>query len=437
MPSMATLLFLLLPTAAEIVDLSLPLGEAPLFNANRAACTLFDAVNAQTRGYVLLKGGAKVAEHYRDGVHNTSTHTMWSVTKSWSSLLVGRLVDAGALTLSATLDQILPNSLDWSSIEDGAAKGATKLADVLTMTSGFVDPTGPAALTNQQDSLVNVLNHATYSSTQVGSFNYLSSTHLLSHVIHSASAETSPDAYAQTAVFPALGINAGSYSWPTDAGALEGSAYGLKMTVEQMAKLGQLYLQGGRSSAAQQLISSSYVSSSTTYKEYWGEWPGTCESSSGGMASSEKLIGYGFQWWMQRSKPATTGGTDIDYYCAIGHLGQFVCVYPSLDAVFATASDQYTGACALLGFVPSLLSAGADAESEECAIHSVDNPTSRSTGGSTEMIAVGAGAAGAVVLLLAAVAGGLAYSKRRSAGLKRSTPTAGGAQMSMQASIAA
>ena len=202
-----------------------------------------------------------------------------------------------------------------------------------------------------------------------------------------------------------------------------------------MAKLGQLYLQGGRSSAAQQLVSSSYVTSSTTYHEYWGEWPTSC-----GAASSEKFIGYGFQWWMQRSKAAATDGTDIDYYCAIGHLGQFVCVYPSLDAVFATASDQYAGACALLGLVPSLLSAGADAESEACTIPSVDSPTSGGTGGSAAIIAVAVGAAGSVLSLVLVKAAAFVYHTRRSrAGTKRSTPTAvhGAAQVSMQAGMAA
>ena len=156
--------------------------------------------------------------------------------------------------------------------------------------------------------------------------------------------------------------------------------------------------------------------------------------------SSEKFIGYGFQWWMQRSKAAAADGTDIDYYCAIGHLGQFVCVYPSLDAVFATASDQYAGACALLGLVPSLLSAGADAESEACTIPSVDSPTSGGTGGSAAIIAVAVGAAGSVLSLVLVKAAAFVYHTRRSrAGTKRSTPTAvhGAAQVSMQAGMAA
>ena len=284
---------------------------------------------------------------------------------------------------------------------------ATTLADVLTMTSGFVDPTGIAALSRrthcQRAQPRHVFIHA--------------GRQLQLPVLHPPAPRTchplvrpdNPDAYAQMAVFPALGIDAGSYSWPTVAGSLQGSAYSLEMTVEQMAKLGQLYLQGGRSSAAQQLVSSSYVTSSTTYHEYWGEWPTSC-----GAASSEKFIGYGFQWWMQRSKAAAADGTDIDYYCAIGHLGQFVCVYPSLDAVFATASDQYAGACALLGLVPSLLSAGADAESEACTIPSVDSPTSGGTGGSAAIIAVAVGAAGSVLSLVLVKAAAFVYHTRRS-----------------------
>ena len=46
----------------------------------------------------------------------------------------------------------------------------------------------------------------------------------------------------------------------------------------------------------------------------------------------------------------------VDYYCAIGYMGQFVCVYPSLDAVLAVVAQDYSYAdpCMLVRKVSEL-----------------------------------------------------------------------------------
>ncbi len=344
----APLVTLFLPAA--IVDLSQPWAAAPGYNVNDAAKNLTAAVNTYTRSYLLLKGGKKVAEYYRSGTSETTTSDMWSVTKSWSSLLIGML----SLSVTSTLETILPATTNWAAVTDQAAKKAMTLENLLTMTSGLVDPTDWPS----QNSLVEVLNHGTYDASKVRIWQYLSATHILAMVIKYASGGIEPETFALGAsgVFPALGITAQSFSWLKNSEGDSGSAFGLKMTVGQMAKLGQLYLQNGKASASNQLVSSAWVAQSTAWDTYWGEWPFT---SCDGLFRTEKLTGYGYQFWNWRSKRA--GYSDVDYYCAVGHLGQFMCVYPSLDAVFATASDQYAGGCALLGHIPKLLLDGADA----------------------------------------------------------------------------
>ena len=168
---MAAFLTLFLPLAAlTVVDLSQPWAEAPGYNANNAATTLAAAVNSNTRSYLLLKGGKKVAEYYRPDVSETDTSRMWSTTKSWSSLLIGILVDAGSVSVTSTLETIFPATTNWAAVTDQAAKKAIKLEDLLTMTSGLKDPVGLPS----QDSLVEVLNHGTYDASKIGSFEYTS-----------------------------------------------------------------------------------------------------------------------------------------------------------------------------------------------------------------------------------------------------------------------
>ena len=53
--------------------------------------------------YSLVHGGRIVAEYYRTGRDAASTAAIWSVTKSWTSLLIGTLVRDGRLTRQTTL----------------------------------------------------------------------------------------------------------------------------------------------------------------------------------------------------------------------------------------------------------------------------------------------------------------------------------------------
>jgi hypothetical protein len=111
-----------------------------------------------------------------------------------------------------------------------------------------------------------------------------------------------------------------------------------------------MLLQDGQVAPGSQLVSSSYVVSSTSSNEYWGE---TVDTMCG--ASTQKVTGYGYQWWAYRHVAVTAQESAVDYYCAVGYRGQFICVYPSLDAVFAVASDSTAAGCALMEQVPPLL----------------------------------------------------------------------------------
>lgn len=93
------------------------------------------------------------------------TWTRGQVTKSWSSLLIGCLVDKGLLSLDTTLENLFGDMGDsqWELVEDAAIKKALTVGELLTMQAPLVeadlaaDETPPA-----QNSLIEVLNHAIY-----------------------------------------------------------------------------------------------------------------------------------------------------------------------------------------------------------------------------------------------------------------------------------
>ena len=74
-------------------------------------------------------------------------------------------------------------------------------------------------------------------------------------------------------------------------------------------------------------------------------------------ATNVRLEGYGYQFWK------LTTSDDVKYTCAIGHGGQFICIYPTLDVVVAVTSDStrdwtgaagYRASCLVLAQIPEL-----------------------------------------------------------------------------------
>jgi CubicO group peptidase (beta-lactamase class C family) len=80
-----------------------------------------------TRGVVVLKDGRLVAERYAQGFGPTTPQLGWSMTKSVTDLIAGRLVDEGKLSLDQ--DHLRP---EW---KDGRAKITVR--ELLQMTSGL------------------------------------------------------------------------------------------------------------------------------------------------------------------------------------------------------------------------------------------------------------------------------------------------------------
>ena len=311
---------------------------------------------------------------------------MWSVTKSVSSMLIGQLVDAGSVSTSDTLEEIFGDKVKWDEVIEGESKKRITLEELLTMTSGLADP---AALSDMdesndppQESLLDVLNHGTF--TDSNEFSYLSSTHILAYVINSVSGET-PAAFAtdsSSGAFTALGID--TFTWTADAwhtttnaDGMQGSGYGLQMRVRDMAKIGQLYLQEGMSAPSTQLLSAEYVAASMAMKV--GPWP--AYSADNWMlsycddASNVRLEGYGYQWWSMATS------ADLKYTCAIGHGGQFICIYPTLDVVVAVTSDStrdwtgaagYRASCLVLAQIPDLFKNSTGTEDESTVAENIE-----------------------------------------------------------------
>ena len=396
----AITLAIILPALTQVtVDLSLPFAAAPNHNANPGAAALHNAMRSDIYGFAVIKNGTLVASVGPSDVRN-----VYSVTKTFVGILIGIMVQRGLLNLTTTLETALPTA-NWNSVSSANAKRAITIEQMLSMSSGL-----QASCFNYgpQSTVEAVLNSPAFRSDQVGRFSYLCSGSILSYVILRMTGST-PLAYANNELFPVLGITR-TVTWTPVHGSdgVHETGHGLILGPVELAKLGQLYRQGGVTgsgeASAQQLIPMTFVrdSSNDQLARRIGASYLTYLGSACTFKSSE--AGYGYMKWL-----FTTAAGQAD--CALGHQGQFICTWPDLDLVVAiTSTDRtdYTSSCQLLDLVAtgSLdFESRSDTQVETPPAPRSGDSTALGTAGSSDWIALAAigGAVGGFMVVWAVV----------------------------------
>lgn len=277
--------------------------------------------NSQMLAVVTVKDGVVIDEFYQDGYDENSVFGVHSVTKSVMGSLIGIAIEQGTLAgVDTGLSTFFPQIAD----SDDARKQEITLEHLLTHTSGIGWPA------SEFNALVNSENWVEYTlelpmAAQPGtSFVYTTAgSHMLSAVLEQATGIPTRD-YAEEYLFGPIGIE--SAQWDQDPQGVTDGGNGLHLSVRDMARFGQLFLDEGNW-RGQQIVPQSWVEVST--REH---------------AAGEPDKGtYGYQWWIR------SFGKDGAYsgYYALGYAGQFVFVVPELNLVTAITSksvwSDYTG----------------------------------------------------------------------------------------------
>jgi CubicO group peptidase (beta-lactamase class C family) len=138
--------------------------------------------------------------------------------------------------------------------------------------------------------------------------------HLLSAIVTRATGMPTQN-FARANLFEPLDIT--DWVWKTDP---QGVAYGgwlLALTPRDMAKIGQLYLNGGLWNGAQVVPPDWVTAASSAQVNVHGDWIGNFE--------------YGYQWW---ARP------DDGVFAALRYGGQMVFVAPHLNLIAAFTAAQ-------------------------------------------------------------------------------------------------
>jgi CubicO group peptidase (beta-lactamase class C family) len=254
-------------------------------------------------GFVLLRHGETVAEGWWEPYGPDRPHTLYSLSKSFTSTAVGLAVADGLLSVEDLVVDHLPG--------DGDLRGM-RVRHLLTMTTGHDADAAPLMALDPDGDWVRGLHRVPVRHEPGTRFVYNSgATYALSAIVQRRTGETVLD-YLRQRLFEPLGF--GPAAWDTCPRGVSLGGWGLRLRTADVARFGQLYLQGGRWQG-RQLLPAGWVEAATAFQV-----PNADQDS-----SPDWRQGYGYQFWRCRH-----GAFRGD-----GAFGQFVVVMPEQDQVVA------------------------------------------------------------------------------------------------------
>lgn len=263
---------------------------------------------------VTVKDGVIIDVYYKEGYDENSVFPLHSVSKSFTSALIGIAIDEGLIPgVDVLISEYFPQINDSN---NEYLKQVT-IRHLLTHTSGieWYEWNGRSDSFYEwrdSDNWVDYVLSRPFTSQPGTTFTYTTGgTHLLAAILEKVSGQSVTD-YATEHLFAPMRME--SVEWGEDPQGIADGGNGLIMTARDASKFGQLFLQNG-SWEGDSLVSESWVKESTSIQVSRGRDSGD----------------YGYQWWIR-----PFGGYDT--YFAMGAWGQFIFVVPELNIVTTTTS---------------------------------------------------------------------------------------------------
>ncbi|MFL5341176.1 MAG: serine hydrolase domain-containing protein [Gemmataceae bacterium] len=257
--------------------------------------------------FMLVRHGHVVAEGWWAPYRSDTPHSLYSLSKSFTSTAVGLAAAEGKLSVD---DPVLKFFPDDAPANPSANLKAMRLSDLLRMSTGQQTepprrPTEPWVKT--------FLGHPVPFKPGTHFLYNTSATYMLSAAVQKATGQTVLE-YLTPRLFEPLGIE--KPTWEASPQGVSAGGYGLSVRTEDIAKFGQLYLQKGMWQG-KQLVPAAWVAAATAR-----------QTSNGSNPASDWDQGYGYQFWRCRHAA----------YRGDGAFGQYCIVLPEQGAVIAITS---------------------------------------------------------------------------------------------------
>ena len=253
-------------------------------------------------------------------------HNLASVTKSFTSALIGIAVDKGFI---ASVDEkVWAYFPEYDDLRD-ATKDLIRLEHLLTMTSGLEwngmdvpvstrDPRNDLIqLFMVDDPIAYVLSKPVVDEPGTRWYYNGGGTNVLGEIIRKATGIRMDD-FAEENLFSPLGIT--DYEWDFINPDVIHASGNLRLRPRDMAKLGYVYLNDGIWQG-ERIVSEDWIRNSTQ-----------------AYATTPWSSGYGYQWWLEKYQSGPR--TFVSFY-ANGWGGQRIMVFPELDMVVVFTGGNY------------------------------------------------------------------------------------------------
>ena len=269
--------------------------------------------SVRMRSMLVMHKGKLVAEAYFNGAGSETPINLKSVTKSFTSTLVGIALRKGWIrSVDDSIGRYLPET------RKDPVKAAITIRQLLTMSSGLM-PVSYEAIQHSSDWVQMLLAQPLRRETS-RSFAYDTPVlQILSAVLRNASGMSLSNLAQQELLEPMGGR---LVHWRVDAQGLELGGNDAFVLPRDLLQLGELYRLGGEY-GGRRILPESFVTAATSEQIR----PSSRTANHGTL----NVRGYGYLWWL-----IDAGGEPV--YAALGHGGQILLVSPQRELVVLVTS---------------------------------------------------------------------------------------------------
>jgi len=265
-----------------------------------------DAVES-LNSVMVVRHGHVIAEGWWAPYHPQARHSLYSLSKSFTSTAVGLAVAEGKLSVDDEVVKFFPDDVPANATSN---LKAMRVSDLLRMATGHQSE---PPRKNDETWTHTFLAHPVPFKPGTHFLYNTSATYMQSAIVQKVTGQNLLD-YLRPRLFEPLGIE--NPTWEMSPQGIATGGYGLSVRTEDIAKFGQLYLQKGKWNG-KQLVPAAWIEAATAR-----------QTSNGSNPASDWDQGYGYQFWRCRHGA----------YRGDGAFGQYCVMLPEQDAVIAITS---------------------------------------------------------------------------------------------------
>jgi CubicO group peptidase (beta-lactamase class C family) len=305
----AALLLTITASFANAADLpratpeSQGVNSAAILEFIEAADKNLDSLNS----IIVVRHGHVISEGCWAPYSAQSPHSLYSLSKSFTSTAIGIAISEGILSLDDEVIKFFPEDLPE---KPSANLKLMRISDLLRMSTG--QQTEPPRK-NDESWVKTFLAHPVPFKPGTHFQYNTPATYMLSAILQKVTSKTLLE-YLKPRLFEPLGIE--NPTWELSPQGISTGGYGLSIRTEDIAKFGQLYLQKGKWNG-KQLVPAAWIDAATAR-----------QTSNGSNPKSDWDQGYGYQFWRCQNGA----------YRGDGAFGQYCIVLPERDTVIAITS---------------------------------------------------------------------------------------------------